>query len=96
MSVIMAGKRYLGRLRARRGNGRGLGRTNGIDAAVGFRPLRIEAMEERTLLSIDMQFSHVVYDFAANMPLVGSDAPGAPRLIGPLSSSAPVSPESWA
>ena len=75
MSVIMAGKRHFGRLRGRRGNGRGLGKTNRADAAAGFRPLRFEPMEERTLLSIDLQFSHVVNNFAASMPVAAAETP---------------------
>ena len=87
MSVLMAGEHHFGRFRVHRGSGRGRGKTKGADAAVGFRPLRFEPMEERTLLSIDLQFHHVIYDPSSKCvcghrlmrPVAASDHVRCPR-----------------
>ena len=43
--------------RDRKHNGR-----RGLDPLVYHRSLRVEPMEERTLLSVGVQFDHVIYD----------------------------------
>jgi hypothetical protein len=46
-------------------------------------------MEERTLLSVNFQFHHVVYDPSASSSLASASVPSSPEIV-PLSSSSPV------
>ena len=91
MSAIAAEKHRFDKSSVRQGRrGRGLGKNNNAYAAVGFRPLRFEPMEERALLSVDLQFHHIVYDPSASASSVSPIGPVAPQDSVPLSSPSPV------
>ena len=78
-------KRRSGRARTTKG-GRRARKTGRLDCSLHVRPLRFEWMEERTLLSADFQFHHVIYSGGAGP----SASTIGPVVSAPLASSAPV------